>query len=322
MSSADTAAFSDRSGGRDRCAQAVTCPLSSLHEALARRRTRHVSTFGIGVPRLAASDRPPGARMSVVSIKEVARRAGVSLGTVSNVLNRPALVGSETRARVLEPSTSSATCATSRPGNCAPGSSRTLAYVVLDASNPFFTDVARGVEAGRGGGRHGPVSSATAARTRRGAPLSRPAGTAAGARRAHHAGRRPTPPPDQASRRGIPLVLVDRVADAGTLFGLGRRRPRRRGWPRPTWSSVAIARSPSSADRTPSRRSAIAGPGRIARWSRPGSRNRACSLTDTTAMTVADGRRAGREVLAVPARAARPPSSAPTTCWRSACCRR
>ena len=38
--------------------------------------------------------------MSAVSIKEVARRAGVSLGTVSNVLNRPALVSSETRARV------------------------------------------------------------------------------------------------------------------------------------------------------------------------------------------------------------------------------
>ena len=40
--------------------------------------------------------------MTATSIKEVARHAGVSLGTVSNVLNRPESVSPATRERVLD----------------------------------------------------------------------------------------------------------------------------------------------------------------------------------------------------------------------------
>ena len=40
--------------------------------------------------------------MAAASIKEVARLAGVSLGTVSNVLNRPEAVAPQTRKRVLD----------------------------------------------------------------------------------------------------------------------------------------------------------------------------------------------------------------------------
>ena len=39
---------------------------------------------------------------TAASIKDVAREAGVSIGTVSNVLNRPDLVSPERRDRVLE----------------------------------------------------------------------------------------------------------------------------------------------------------------------------------------------------------------------------
>jgi DNA-binding LacI/PurR family transcriptional regulator len=39
---------------------------------------------------------------ATTSIKEVARRAGVSIGTVSDVLNRPDLVSPTTRQRVLD----------------------------------------------------------------------------------------------------------------------------------------------------------------------------------------------------------------------------
>src|SRR5262245_13980504 len=40
--------------------------------------------------------------MATTNIKEVARRAGVSIGTVSNVLNRPGMVSQQTRQRVLD----------------------------------------------------------------------------------------------------------------------------------------------------------------------------------------------------------------------------
>ncbi len=41
-------------------------------------------------------------RRSSTGIKGVAARAGVSVGTVSNVLNRPDLVADATRERVLQ----------------------------------------------------------------------------------------------------------------------------------------------------------------------------------------------------------------------------
>ena len=40
--------------------------------------------------------------MAAANIREVARRAGVSVGTVSNVLNRPESVAEATRQRVME----------------------------------------------------------------------------------------------------------------------------------------------------------------------------------------------------------------------------
>jgi len=80
------------------------------------------------------------------SMKTVAARAGVSLGTVSNVLNRPDLVSDATRARVLAAIDELGFVRNESARQLRSGSSRTLAYVVLDASNPFFTDVATGVQ--------------------------------------------------------------------------------------------------------------------------------------------------------------------------------
>jgi LacI family transcriptional regulator, galactose operon repressor len=80
------------------------------------------------------------------SIKEVARRAGVSLGTVSNVLNRPAVVADETRRRVLDAIKELGYVRNDPARQLRAGRSRTVAIVVLDVANPFFTDVVRGAE--------------------------------------------------------------------------------------------------------------------------------------------------------------------------------
>lgn len=81
-----------------------------------------------------------------VSIKEVARRAGVSLGTVSNVLNRPEQVAPGTLARVRQAIAETGYVRNDSARQLREGRSRTLAMVVLDMANPFFADVARGAE--------------------------------------------------------------------------------------------------------------------------------------------------------------------------------
>jgi len=84
---------------------------------------------------------------TTTSIKEVARRAGVSIGTVSNVLNRPDLVASATRKRVLEAISELGYVRNDSARQLRAGQSRQIALVVLDVTNPFFTDVVRGAEA-------------------------------------------------------------------------------------------------------------------------------------------------------------------------------
>jgi LacI family transcriptional regulator len=81
-----------------------------------------------------------------VSIRDVAAHAGVSVGTVSNVLNRPEIVARATRDRVLAAIKSLGFVRNESARQLRAGRSRTLGLVVLDVANPFFTDVARGVE--------------------------------------------------------------------------------------------------------------------------------------------------------------------------------
>lgn len=81
-----------------------------------------------------------------VSIRDVAGRAGVSVGTVSNVLNRPELVTVATRDRVLAAITDLGFVRNESARHLRAGRSRILGLLVLDIANPFFTDVARGVE--------------------------------------------------------------------------------------------------------------------------------------------------------------------------------
>jgi len=80
------------------------------------------------------------------SIKDVAAAAAVSVGTVSNVLNRPHLVSEQTRHRVNEVIEQLGFVRNESARQLRAGSSRAVGLVVIDAANPFFTDVARGVE--------------------------------------------------------------------------------------------------------------------------------------------------------------------------------
>jgi LacI family transcriptional regulator len=81
-----------------------------------------------------------------VSIKDVASRAGVSVGTVSNVLNRPDIVAEATRTRVQDAIKQLGFIRNESARQLRAGRSRMIGLVVLDVANPFFTDVARGVE--------------------------------------------------------------------------------------------------------------------------------------------------------------------------------
>lgn len=84
--------------------------------------------------------------MPPVTMKDVAARAGVSVGTVSNVINRPSTVRPTTRARVETAIAELQFVPNASARQLVIGQSRTIAYVVLDAANPFFTDIARGIE--------------------------------------------------------------------------------------------------------------------------------------------------------------------------------
>ena len=84
--------------------------------------------------------------MARATIRDVARVAGVSDGTVSNTLNRPHLVNAETRDRVRQAMQTVGYVPNAAARALRVGRSRTIGLVVLDFGNPFFADVATGVE--------------------------------------------------------------------------------------------------------------------------------------------------------------------------------
>jgi LacI family transcriptional regulator len=84
--------------------------------------------------------------MAAVSIRDVARRAGVSVGTVSNVLNRPGEVSAESARRVQEAIDELGYVRNDAARKLRNGVSTTVGFVVLDGQNPFFNDVVRGAE--------------------------------------------------------------------------------------------------------------------------------------------------------------------------------
>ena len=94
--------------------------------------------------RAARMTRP--AAVGRMTIRDVAEQAGVSLGTASNVLNRPDRVAPATRDRVLEVIERLGFVRSSAAHQMRSGNSQCFGAVVLDAANPFATETVRGLE--------------------------------------------------------------------------------------------------------------------------------------------------------------------------------
>ncbi|MGI9824577.1 LacI family DNA-binding transcriptional regulator [Agromyces sp. Marseille-Q5079] len=84
--------------------------------------------------------------MTGVRIRDVAQHAGVSVGTVSNVLNRPGDVSPDSVDRVNRAIEQLGYVRNDAARKLRAGVSTTVGFVVLDGQNPFFTDVVRGAE--------------------------------------------------------------------------------------------------------------------------------------------------------------------------------
>lgn len=230
-----------------------------------------------------------------VSVKDVAAAAGVSVGTVSNVLNRPARVAPETVARVTAVIDELGFVRNDAARQLRAGRSRTIGLVVLDVRNPFFTEVARGAE--ERAGEHGlSVLLANSDETQ-----DREATYLDLFEEQRVFGVLVTPVAENLPRlvrmrdRGIPTVLVDRESQdasfasvavddveggrlaAEHLLAIGRRRIAFVGGP------IAIRQV---ADRLAGAQSAIA------------ARGGELEFIGTDALTVDEGRRAGRLILA------------------------
>ncbi|WP_309054402.1 LacI family DNA-binding transcriptional regulator [Streptomyces sp.] len=151
-----------------------------------------------------------------VGIKDVAREAGVSVGTVSNVINQPDRVSPATRRHVQDVIARLGYVRSESARQLRAGRSRIMALLVLDMGNPFFVDIARGAErtaraAGLGvmvcNSDQDPAGEADYlalfAEQRVRGVLVTPADPTGANLRAFR-------------RHGIPYVLVDRVAGDGT----------------------------------------------------------------------------------------------------------
>src|SRR4051794_16574480 len=84
--------------------------------------------------------------VAVARVRDVAALAGVSPGTVSNALNHPAKVTPDTLSRIQTAIDELGFVRNDAARQLRAGSNRSVGLVVLDVANPFFTDVARGVE--------------------------------------------------------------------------------------------------------------------------------------------------------------------------------
>ena len=107
------------------------------------------------------------AGMRVVGMKDVARHAGVSVGTVSNVLNRPAIVSPDRRERVEVAIAELGYVRNDAARQLKLGRSSTVGAIVLDSGNPFYAQLVGGIEAAAEASSLAVISGSTGNREQR-----------------------------------------------------------------------------------------------------------------------------------------------------------
>lgn len=80
------------------------------------------------------------------TIADVAKRAGVSKMTVSRVINNSGYISQDTRSRVEEAIAELGYIPNALARSLRFKQTQTIALIVTDITNPFFTTIARGVE--------------------------------------------------------------------------------------------------------------------------------------------------------------------------------
>jgi len=244
--------------------------------------------------------REPGSRSA--SVKDVAAAAGVSLGTVSNVLNRPDRVSPETREKVQRAMLDLGFVRNESARQLRAGTSRTLAYVMLDAANPFFTDVSAGIdEAAEAAGLSLVLCNSRNSAEREASHL-----TLLEQQRVQGLLVTPIDPDsptlDEVARRGTPVVVVDRTRADQSFCSVAVDDV--------LGGKLAIEHL---VDRGHTRVAYVGGPAHLGQvrdrlegareaWAAAGRPDDALTVVETAAMTVAEGREAGARLAGLPVR--------------------
>jgi LacI family transcriptional regulator, galactose operon repressor len=96
------------------------------------------------------SDAGDASRPNNPRIQDVARRAGVAIGTVSNVLNNPDIVTEQTRVKVEAAITELGFVRNSAARALAARRTDTVGLILIEIGNSLFVDIARGAESAAG----------------------------------------------------------------------------------------------------------------------------------------------------------------------------
>ncbi|GEM45479.1 LacI family DNA-binding transcriptional regulator [Deinococcus cellulosilyticus] len=92
-----------------------------------------------------------------VTIKDIAKEAGVSISTVSRTLNNAPLVTPEKRQRVLEVIGRTGYEPNASAQGLVRGKSMTIGVLTQDIASPFYDEITRGIDAGFSGSGYQPI---------------------------------------------------------------------------------------------------------------------------------------------------------------------